>query len=44
MATGQAAGAAAALAAARGTTPARVPVAELKHLLAASGAIVPESD
>ncbi len=42
MATGQAAGAAAALAAKRGVSPGEVPVAELKSLLAQSGAIVPE--
>ena len=42
MATGQAAGAAAALAAKRGVTPAAVPLPELKALLKAQGAIVPE--
>lgn len=42
MATGQAAGAAAALAARRGVTPGAVPLAELKALLAAQGAVVPE--
>lgn len=42
MATGQAAGAAAALAAKLGVTPGEVPMAELKALLAQSGAIVPE--
>jgi glycine/D-amino acid oxidase-like deaminating enzyme len=41
MATGQAAGAAAALAAQRGTTPGQVPIGEIRALLAASGAIVP---
>ena len=41
MATGQAAGAAAALAAKRGVTPGDVPLAELKALLAAGGGIVP---
>ena len=41
MATGQAAGAAAALAAQRGLTPGQVPLAEIKALLAASGACVP---
>ncbi len=41
MATGQAAGAAAALAAKHGVTPAKVPMAELKALLVANGAIVP---
>ena len=43
MATGQAAGAAAALAAKHGITPARVPLTELKKLLSASGALVPEA-
>ena len=43
MATGQAAGAAAALAAQRGITPAQVPLTELKKLLSASGALVPEA-
>lgn len=42
MATGQAAGAAAALAALRGCTPAQVPFAELTALLREHGAIVPE--
>jgi glycine/D-amino acid oxidase-like deaminating enzyme len=42
MATGQAAGAAAALAARRGVTPGQVPLGELKALLAAHGAVVPE--
>lgn len=42
MATGQAAGAAAALAARRGVTPGAVPLPELKALLKAQGAIVPE--
>jgi glycine/D-amino acid oxidase-like deaminating enzyme len=42
MATGQAAGAAAALAAKRGVTPGQVPIGELKALLTAQGAIVPE--
>ena len=41
MATGQAAGAAAALAAKRGVTPGDVPLAELKALLTAGGGIVP---
>jgi hypothetical protein len=41
MATGQAAGAAAALAAKQGITPGKVPMAGLKALLAASGALVP---
>jgi glycine/D-amino acid oxidase-like deaminating enzyme len=41
MATGQAAGAAAALAAQRGTTPGQVPIGEIKALLAAGGAVVP---
>jgi len=41
MATGQAAGAAAALAAKKGITPAKVETAELKAVLKASGAIVP---
>jgi len=41
MATGQAAGAAAALAARNGVTPGEVPVAELKSLLCSQGAIVP---
>ncbi len=41
MATGQAAGAAAALAAKRGVTPGAVPIAEIRGLLAESGAIVP---
>ena len=42
MATGQAAGAAAALAAQRGASPAHVPIADLKALLTAHGAIVPD--
>ncbi|MDD4538748.1 MAG: FAD-dependent oxidoreductase [Lentisphaeria bacterium] len=42
MATGQAAGAAAALAARRGCTPSQVPFAELTALLREHGAIVPE--
>ncbi len=42
MATGQAAGAAAALAAQRGVTPGAVPLAELAALLKAQGAVVPE--
>jgi len=42
MATGQAAGAAAALAAKRGVTPGEVPLPELKALLTNSGAILPE--
>jgi glycine/D-amino acid oxidase-like deaminating enzyme len=42
MATGQAAGAAAALAAQKSVTPGRVPIAELKALLKAQGAVVPE--
>lgn len=42
MATGQAAGAAAALAALRNTTPGEVPLPELKTLLKQGGAIVPE--
>jgi len=42
MATGQAAGAAAALAAQRGETPGQVPIAGLKALLTAHGAIVPD--
>lgn len=42
MATGQAAGAAAALAAKRGVTPAKVPLDELKALLKSQGAVVPE--
>jgi len=42
MATGQAAGTAAALAAKHNTTPGSVPIGELKALLTASGAIVPE--
>lgn len=41
MAMGQAAGAAAALAAKLGTTPGRVPLADLRMVLAAHGAIVP---
>lgn len=41
MATGQAAGAAAALAAKRGVTPGEVPLAELRALLSANGAILP---
>jgi len=41
MATGQAAGAAAALAAKHGVTPSAVPIEEIKALLRASGAIVP---
>lgn len=41
MATGQAAGAAAALAAKKGLSPAKVDVGELKSVLKASGAIVP---
>jgi len=41
MATGQAAGAAAALAAKHGVTPGKVSIAELKALLVAHGAIVP---
>jgi len=41
MATGQAAGAAAALATRRGVTPGEVPLDELKALLAAHGGIVP---
>jgi hypothetical protein len=41
MATGQAAGAAAALAAKKGITPAKVEMAELKASLKANGAIVP---
>lgn len=41
MATGQAAGAAAALAAKQGITPGKVPIGELKALLVANGAIVP---
>ena len=43
MATGQAAGAAAALAAQRGVTPGQVPIGEIRALLTAQGAIVPES-
>ena len=43
MATGQAAGAAAALAAQRSMTPGQVPIAEIKALLTKSGAIVPET-
>ena len=43
MATGQAAGAAAALAAQRGMTPEQVPIAEIKALLTKSDAIVPET-
>ncbi|HRT28569.1 MAG TPA: FAD-dependent oxidoreductase [Kiritimatiellia bacterium] len=42
MATGQAAGAAAALAAQRGVTPGQLPIAEVKALLTAHGAIVPD--
>ena len=42
MATGQAAGAAAALAVKRGETPGQVPIPELKALLVAGGAIVPQ--
>lgn len=42
MATGQAAGAAAALAAQKGLTPGEVPLAELKGLLRCQGAVVPE--
>ena len=42
MATGQAAGAAAALAAQRGVTPGQLPSAEVKALLTAHGAIVPD--
>ena len=42
MATGQAAGAAAALAARLGVTPGSAPLAELKAMLRAGGAIVPE--
>jgi len=41
MATGQAAGAAAALAAKQGVTPGKVSIGELKALLVANGAIVP---
>lgn len=41
MATGQAAGAAAALAAKQGVTPGKLPITELKALLVANGAIVP---
>ena len=41
MATGQAAGAAAALAARRGVTPGRVPIEEVRAALANCGAIVP---
>jgi HAMP domain-containing protein len=41
MAMGQAAGAAAALAARAGVTPASVPLAELRKTLTAHGAIVP---
>ncbi len=41
MATGQAAGAAAALAIQKGVTPGEVPIEEIKALLRASGAIVP---
>jgi hypothetical protein len=41
MAMGQAAGAAAALAARQGCTPLAVPLAELKTLLRTHGAIVP---
>ncbi len=41
MATGQAAGAAAALASKHGITPGKVPMAELRALLEAGGAIVP---
>jgi hypothetical protein len=41
MATGQAAGAAAALSARRGCSPAAVPIDELKALLRSQGAIVP---
>ena len=44
MATGQAAGAAAALAAKKGIPPARVETAELKAVLKANGAIVPGLD
>ena len=42
MATGQATGAAAALAAQRGVTPGQVPCADVKALLTAHGAIVPD--
>ena len=42
MATGQAAGAAAALAARSGVTPGKVSAAEIRALLGQSGAIVPE--
>ncbi len=42
MATGQAAGAVAALAAQHGLTPGQVPLVEIKALLTKSGAIVPE--
>jgi len=41
MATGQAAGAAAALAAKKGVTPREVPIEEIKALLRDNGAIVP---
>ena len=43
MATGQAAGAAAALAAKCGVTPGKVPLDELKILLTACGGIVPSA-
>jgi hypothetical protein len=43
MASGQAAGAAAALAAKQGVTPGKVPIGEVKALLVANGAIVPDA-
>ena len=43
MAMGQAAGAAAALAAARGVSPLEVPIAEVRELLRKHGAILPPS-
>jgi len=43
MATGQAAGAAAALAAKQGVTPGKLKIAQLKALLAANGAVVPQA-
>jgi hypothetical protein len=42
MAMGQAAGAAAALAAERGTTPLLLPIGDIRNLLLAHAAIVPE--
>ena len=44
MATGQAAGAAAALASKKGSSPSKVETAELKAVLKANGAIVPGLD